>query len=108
MNSDLGIEKKKTQDLKNSFEEKLKILNEKLNEKEQDIKYLKTENLKSQNFYDENLKTLKAQEEKKLEKFEESIQQLTEGLKEQLFSVDFNFKIYIEPSGLRLDGFLVP
>ena len=81
MNSDLGIEKKKAQDLKNSFEEKLKILNEKLNEKEQDIKYLKTENLKSQNYYDENLKNLKAQEEKKLEKFEESMQQLTEGLK---------------------------
>ena len=81
MNSELGVEKKKAQDQKISYEEKLRQLNEKINEKEQDIKYLKNENLKSQNYYDVNLKGLKSQEEKKLEKFEESIQQLTEGLK---------------------------
>jgi Zn/Cd-binding protein ZinT len=91
LNSDLNTEKKKIQEQKNSYEEKLSSLNEKLNERDQDIKYLKNENLKSQNYYDDNLKGLQEQEGKKLMKFEESIEQLTENLKnlEDENKVDF-------------------
>ena len=81
MELELSNEKKKHQEQKNTDDEKIGLLNEKINEKDQDIKYLKTENLKSQNYFDENLKGYKEQEEKQLLKYEENLQQLSDSLK---------------------------
>ena len=92
---EIANEKKKNQDQKNASEEKLINFNEKFNEREQDIKYLKNENLKSQNYFDENLKVIKENEEKQILKFEENIQQLSDSLKNLEDENKVNFFLFI-------------
>lgn len=73
----MTVERKKTAEQN----DKILNLNEKLAEREQDIKYLKTETMKCQNYFDENLKIIKEKEQTQSAKYNDTIQQLSEGLK---------------------------
>lgn len=50
-------------------------------EKDQDIKYLKSENLKCQNLLDEQYKASQIKEQNEIASFESMLQQLNENLK---------------------------
>lgn len=57
---------------KSDLQKELDRLHLKMNEKEEDIKYLKTQNLKSQNYFDENMEKLKKYYEDRIKILEES------------------------------------
>lgn len=56
---------------KSELLKEIERLNSKMNEKEEDIKYLKTQNLKSQNYFDENIEKLKKYYEDRIKILEE-------------------------------------